>query len=68
MKGKGDFMNNKKYYVINDKNLACAVRWITGLRFYVFDNENGDKVYSFENTERFYRALTFLNENRNKLK
>ena len=41
---------NGKFYIIKKKQLADAINFVTGLRYYVYDDEvnDGKKVYSFE--------------------
>ena len=50
---------NKKYYEIRKKYLADALSWL-GMRYYIFDNFLNEKVYSFENTDKFQEALSGL--------
>jgi hypothetical protein len=45
-----------KYFNINNFEQAIAIAYITGQRYYKFDNETYGKVYSFENTEKFQQA------------
>lgn len=54
-------MNNKKYYVIHDKNFAMTIKWLTKESYMVFDNEDG-KAYSFIYTERLQYALKLAQE------
>ncbi|MDP4147196.1 MAG: hypothetical protein Q8936_22425 [Bacillota bacterium] len=59
---------NEKYYIIKKKNLAEAINFITGMRFYVMDDrlDSNNKFYSFENTELFRQALTELTQLKSK--
>lgn len=50
-----------EYYQINKKYLAFAIGFL-GFQYYVFNREDGSKIYSFEDTENFRRALTKLTE------
>lgn len=56
-----------KYYAIKNKYLADGLQWITGQRYYIFDSfeEENSKVYSFENTEKFMKALNEMNKLKN---
>lgn len=58
-----------KYYVIKKENLAKAINFVTGMRFYVMDDrlDSNNKFYSFENTELFRQALTELTQLKSKL-
>jgi hypothetical protein len=60
---------NEKYYIIKKKNLAEAINFITGMRFYIMDDrlDSKNKFYSFENTELFRQALTELTQLKSKL-
>ena len=62
-------MNNKynnKYTQINKKYLAEALSFL-GFRYYKF-NDDGQTVYSFENTEKFSKALVKLLQLRDELR
>lgn len=50
---------NNDYYVIKKKELAITLNFITGERYYVWDDKENEnkKVYSFKNTERFQKAF-----------
>ncbi|AUN22533.1 hypothetical protein RSJ22_14245 [Clostridium botulinum] len=56
-----------KYYNIEKKYLALSLSYL-GFKFYIFDKEDGTKIYSFEDTEKFRMALTELTKLKNKLK
>lgn len=56
-----------KYYNIEKKYLALSLSYL-GFKFYTFDKEDGMKIYSFEDTEKFRMALTELTKLKNKLK
>lgn len=60
--------SNKKYYVVKDINFARVLKWICGQGYMVFDSKffEGEKVYSFENTEKLQEALRIANEIKNK--
>jgi len=49
------------YYAIRNKALANAIHWLTGQRYYRYDDERGGNIYSFERTENFFKALDELN-------
>ena len=53
---------NNKYYIIKKKSLAEALNFLTGQRYYKWDNYNneGKDVYSFEITDKFIKALNEL--------
>lgn len=48
-----------KYFVINEKSTAIAINYL-GFKFMQFTNNDGQTVYSFENTEEFQKARTEL--------
>ena len=50
-----------KYTNIKKKSLAYALNFL-GFRFYIFTNNEGITVYSFEETEQFKKALAGLLE------
>ena len=53
---------NKKYYIIKKRSLAEAINFLTGQRYYKWDNYNNEEkdVYSFEITDKFMKALNEL--------
>ena len=53
---------NNKYYIIKKKSLAEAINFLTGQRYYKWDNESNKNkdVYSFEITDKFIKALNEL--------
>ena len=53
---------NNKYYIIKKKSLAEAINFLTGQRYYKWDNYNNEEkdVYSFEITDNFMKALNEL--------
>lgn len=63
-------MENKKYYVVRDINFARVLKWICGQDYMVFDDKfnEGKKVYSFENTEKFQQALAIAQGIKNKVR
>ena len=62
-------MNDNKYYAIKNKYLANGIQWLTGQRYYIFDDfeNNNGKVYSFERTEKFFKALEEMNKLKNNI-
>ena len=60
---------NGKFYIIKKKQLADAINFVTGLRYYVYEDEvnDGEKVYSFEINDKFLLAFEKLNELKNQL-
>ena len=54
--------NNKKYKIINSKNLACTLNFLFNLKYYVIDHhtEVGKKVYSFEDNQELQEALSII--------
>lgn len=54
-------MGKTEYYEVRKKYLAEALNFI-GFRFYKFTNSKGETVYSFEDTEKFKRAINGLFE------
>lgn len=60
-------MNNKKEYIpIRNKYLANGIQWITGLRYFIHDNEDGSKIYTFPNVPEFHSALSDLKQSKNR--
>ena len=57
-------MQGNKYYTIFNKNLACALSYLTGQKFYTFDSfeDANKKVYSFERTDRLNKAMTQIQQ------
>lgn len=57
-------MKGNKYYTIFNKNLACALSYLTGQKFYTFDSfeDANKKVYSFEQTDRLNKAMTQIHK------
>ena len=55
----------KKYFAINEKTTAIALNYL-GFKYYQFTNNEGNIVYSFENTDEFHKARTELWNLRNK--
>ncbi|MGA3598601.1 DUF5659 domain-containing protein [Lysinibacillus agricola] len=57
-------MQGNKYQTIFNKNLACALSYVTGQRFYTFDSfeDANKKVYSFERTDELDRAMTQIQQ------
>ena len=55
-------MEKKKYYIIKKRSLAEALNFLTGQRYYKWDNYNNEEkdVYSFEITDKFIKALNEL--------
>ena len=53
---------DRKYYIIRKKSLAEALNFLTGQRYYKWNNENNEckDVYSFEITDKFIKALDGL--------
>lgn len=58
---------NQKYFVVSSINLAKALKFL-GFEYYVFDDIQTGKIYSFINTEKFQDAYKNLCELRNKYK
>ncbi|HBJ1649386.1 hypothetical protein [Clostridium botulinum] len=50
---------SKKYKNIKKKYLADALSFL-GFRYMIFDNEDGTKEYTFEDTFKFQYALNEL--------
>lgn len=57
---------NNKYTVIKKKYLAEALSFL-GFRYFKF-NKDGEITYSFENTEKFSKALVKLLQLRDELR
>jgi hypothetical protein len=55
-------MINGSYYILKNKGLAISISYLIGKSFYTYDDKfkQGKKVYSFEYTEEFKKALTTL--------
>lgn len=46
-----------KYWVLDSETFAKSMN-LLGFSFYVFQNDDNKRVYSFENTELFQEAYT----------
>lgn len=58
----------KKYYTIKSIDLAKAIVFITGQKYYIFkDLKEQGVVYSFKNTEKLQKSLYYLNKAREEL-
>lgn len=59
-----------KYYVMKNKNFAITVSYLLNRPFYTFDDrfEEGKKVYSFLDDEKFREILTLTSNTRSKNK
>jgi succinate dehydrogenase/fumarate reductase flavoprotein subunit len=55
---------SKEFYLINSKSLATVINYLTGERYYTYDDKlnEGQKIYSFKNTEKLKQALTKIKE------
>lgn len=55
-------MENKKYYIIKNKDMAITMETLLGRRPYVYPNKfvEGEFVYSFENDEKFRRIFDLV--------
>ncbi len=51
----------KKYTIIDKKYLADTLSFL-GLRYFIFNKDDGRKVYSFEENEKFHYTLAKLLE------
>lgn len=51
---------NGKYFVVDSFFLASALSYVTGQKYFKFDNEEHGKVYSFVNTKEFQEARNDL--------
>lgn len=49
-------MERKEYTNINKKYLAMAMSFL-GFKYYKFQNDEGETVFTFENTSKFMNAL-----------
>lgn len=58
---------DSKYYSVKSLDLARAVKFITQQDYMIFDNDKieGQKVYSFLNTEKLQKAISAVLELRN---
>lgn len=56
----------KEFYVINNKNLAITISTLINEDFLTFDDKRkgreGNKCYSFKNTDKFKKILTLVND------
>lgn len=57
--------NKQEFTTVDNKYIADAINWVSGLRYYVFQNNKGQTVYSFKNNEQFHVALKKLIEIKN---
>lgn len=62
-------MNKDKYYIISNKALALAIAYTTGEKFYTYDDKfnEGKKIYSFINSDKFKEAYQIINDLKKKL-
>lgn len=60
-------MKESKYQTIFNKNLAYALTYLTGQRFYTFDSfeDANKKVYSFERTDELNKAMSQIQQLKN---
>lgn len=56
-----------KYKMIMNRRMAITLEFMFGLTYYVHDNkiDPTKKVYSFEDTPEFRKALTYITNFRN---
>lgn len=50
----------KQYTKIKNKYLASAMSFL-GFHYYIFNDTDGTKYFVFENTDKFSKALTYIN-------
>ncbi|MBP1889786.1 hypothetical protein J2Z53_001369 [Clostridium moniliforme] len=57
-------MEKKKYYVLKNKNMAITISFLLNKPFYTFDDRfnEGKKVYSFEDDDKFREILTLVSK------
>ena len=57
-------MENKKYYIIKDKQVAITMETLLGRRPYAYENKfvKGEYVYSFENDTKFQKVFALVNK------
>lgn len=58
---------DQKYFVVSSINLAKAMKFL-GFEYYVFDDIETGKIYSFVNNEKFQSAYREVCELRSKYK
>lgn len=63
-------MNDKKYYIVRSKRLAITIEFLSGLTYYIHDNVyvEGKKIYTFENTDKLQKVLSYIDSGRNLLR
>lgn len=56
-----------KYYIMKNKNMAITISFLLGRSFYTFDDRfnEGKKVYSFIDDDKFREILTLVSNVRN---
>lgn len=56
--------NEVKYYYIRNLHLAQSISYITGQRFYTYDDRfhQGQKCYRFIKTDKFIEVLNLIQE------
>lgn len=54
--------NNKKYYIVTNKDIAITLETLLGRRPYIYPNKfvEGESVYSFLNDEKFQRIFDLV--------
>ncbi|MDB2151195.1 hypothetical protein [Clostridium butyricum] len=50
----------KKYFVVYNEYLAMGIHYVTGERYYKFTNEQGQRSYSFTNTDKVQETYKLL--------
>jgi hypothetical protein len=53
-----------KYYTVKNEHLAKAIAFVTGQRYMIFNDlkNEGEYIYSFENTDKLREVKQKLNE------
>ena len=52
----------RKYYALNNEDLARALHYVGGFQYLKFDDPIHGKVYSFENSQDLHNAIKELNK------
>lgn len=54
----------RKYYALNNEDLARALHYVGGFTYLKFDDPIHGKVYSFVNSQELHNAIKDLNKMR----
>lgn len=53
-----------KYFVVNNRFLACGINYMTGQQFKHFYGKNGEDIFSFPRNDSIINAYNIMNNYR----